>query len=164
MALAHNATLRGLNSIYLQAPQIPPDDLPAIRDFLTYCQSWGEFMHHRHHAEEKGFFPSIESIVAVQGLMERNVEQHRAITPGFDRFQEYARSCLPGEYLPGEYDGLEIRSRIDAFAEPLSQHLRDEVETLRALDKYDSERVRLAYKRLEKLLMATDNVRTNLDA
>ena len=114
-------------------------------------------MHHHHDAEETVFFPSIEQISGVQGLMERNVEQHRAFTPGFDRFQEYARTCASKDY-----DGEEMRSLIEAFAEPLTRHLYDEIETLRALDAYDSDRIRQAYKRFEKSLMATDNVRRPL--
>jgi hypothetical protein len=154
MALAHNGIIRGLNSIYLQAPHLPPSSTSTIRDFLTYCLCWSESMHHHHDAEEAIFFPAIESISGIKGLMAQNVEQHRAFTPGFDTFQEYARTCSPLEY-----DGEELRRLVDAFAGPLTQHLRDEVETLRALDKYDSEKVREAYKRLEKSLMATDNVR-----
>ena len=111
-------------------------------------------MHHHHDAEEQEFFPSIEHITDVRGLMERNVEQHRAFTPGFDLFMEYSRTCLPKDY-----DGQRVRSLIDAFAEPLTRHLHDEIETLRALDTYDSARIRQAYRRFEKLLMDTDNVR-----
>ena len=154
MALAHNGILRGLNSIYLQATHIPRQDLDTTRDFLTYCQCWCESMHHHHDAEEKVFFPSVEQISDVQGIMERNVEQHRAFTPGFDRFHEYSRTCLSQDY-----DGRKIRSLIEDFAEPLTQHLYDEIETLRGLDVYDSGRLRQAYQRFEKTLMATDNVR-----
>ena len=74
MVLAHNGIIRGLNSIYLQAPRIPRKDLRMIRDFLTYCQRWSESMHHHHDAEEEYFFSSIEKITEVEGLMERNVE------------------------------------------------------------------------------------------
>ncbi|KAI9691097.1 MAG: hypothetical protein M1822_008717 [Bathelium mastoideum] len=158
MALAHNGILRGLNSIYLQATHIPRQNLGTIQDFLTYCQCWCESMHHHHDAEEQEFFPSIELISGVQGLMERNVEQHRAFTPGFEQFQAYARTCPPEDY-----DGQRIKSLIDGFAEPLSRHLHDEIDTLRALDVYDSERIRQAYRRLEKSLMATDNVRSHVD-
>ena len=158
MALAHNGILRGLNSIYLQATHIPREELGTVRDFLTYCQCWGESMHHHHDAEVAVFFPRVERISGVQGIMQRNIEQHRAFTPGFDRFQQYCRTCLPKDY-----DGQKIRSLIESFAESLTQHLHDEIETLRGLDKYDSERIRQAYKRLEKSLMATDNVRIDLD-
>ena len=85
--------------------------------------------------------------------MERNVEQHRAFTPGFEEFQEYTRTCLAADY-----DGQRIRSLVEGFADPLTKHLHEEIETLRALDAYDSKSIRKAYDHLEKLLMATDNV------
>ena len=111
-------------------------------------------MHHHHEAEETVFFPSIEQVSNSPGLMERNVEQHQAFTPGFDAFQEHALTC-PAK----DYDGQKIRTLIEDFAEPLTRHLHDEIDTLRALDKYDSERIRQAYKHFEKRMMATDNVR-----
>ena len=88
--------------------------------------------------------------------MERNVEQHRAFTPGFDGFQEYTKTCAPKDY-----DGQRIRSLVEAFADPLTRHLYDEIDTLRALDKYDSVQVRQAYQRFEKILTSTDNVKPN---
>jgi hemerythrin-like domain-containing protein len=153
MSLAHNGIIRGLNSIYLQAPHLPSPatDPTTARDFLTYCQCWSESMHHHHDAEEKAFFPDIESISGVDGLMEQNVEQHRAFTPGFEAFEAYCRSCESGEF-----DGEKVRRLVEGFAEPLVKHLHDEIETLRALDEYDSARVREAYRRFEKLLMDTD--------
>ena len=109
-------------------------------------------MHHHHDAEEKEFFPSIEAISGIEGLMSRNVEQHRAFTPGFEHFEEYCRACPPAEY-----DGERLKALVDGFAEPLTRHLYDEIETLRALEKYDSAKIRQAYRRFEKSLMATDN-------
>ena len=111
-------------------------------------------MHHHHDMEEQVFFPSIEQIAGQKGLMERNVEQHRSFTPGFDAFYEYAKTCKPKDY-----DGTKLSNLVESFAEPLTQHLHDEPETLRGLNKYDSERIRQAYKRFEKTLMDTDNVR-----
>jgi hypothetical protein len=110
-------------------------------------------MHHHHDCEEEEFFPNIERITGVKGIMERNIEQHRAFTPGFHEFHEYAQTCSPKDY-----DGAKLRSLVEGFAEPLTKHLRDEIDSLRALDAYDSAKVRDAYKRLEKLLMDTDNV------
>jgi hypothetical protein len=153
MALAHNGMIRGLNSIYLQAPNIPSNDVMAKRDFLIYCQCWCESMHHHHDAEEAVFFPAIEQISGVKGLMAQNVEQHRAFTPGFEKFHEYAKTCKAEVF-----DGGKLSSLVEDFAEPLTRHLADEIETLKKLDIYDSAKVQQAYKRLEKVLMATDNV------
>ena len=110
-------------------------------------------MHHHHDAEEKEFFPNIETISGIEGLMKQNVEQHRAFTPGFEQFEEYCRTCPPAEY-----DGEKLKALVEGFAETLTRHLYDEIETLRALDKYDSVRIRQAYLRFEKSLMATGNV------
>ncbi|KAK4552627.1 hypothetical protein LTR86_010271 [Recurvomyces mirabilis] len=154
MALAHNGMLRGLNSIYLQAANLPAKDHTVIKDFLTYCQCWSESMHHHHDAEEAEFFPSIEKISGEKGLMEKNVEQHRAFTPGFETFQKYAETCPPVDY-----DGQRMRKLVEDFAESLSKHLHDEIETLLALKEYDSIEIRKAYKRFEKILMNTDNYR-----
>lgn len=110
-------------------------------------------MHHHHDAEEQTFFPKIEEITGVKGIMDQNIEQHKAFTPGFETFHEYAKTCDPKDY-----DGQKLRSLVEGFAEPLTKHLHDEIDTLKALDKYDSEKVRQAYKQLEKILMDTDNV------
>jgi hypothetical protein len=157
MALAHNGIIRGLNSIYLQAPNIPTKDATAVRDFLLYCCCWSESMHHHHNAEEADFFPNIESITGVKGLMSQNVEQHAAFTPGFQAFHDYAQ-----ETAPADYDGQKLRTLVEAFAEPLVKHLHDEIETLRGLEEYDSVKVKQAYRQLEKKLMNTDNVGTYL--
>jgi tRNA isopentenyl-2-thiomethyl-A-37 hydroxylase MiaE len=153
MALAHNGIIRGLNSIALQATHIPREDRTATKDFLIYCQCWSESMHHHHDAEESSFFPEIAHFTGVEGIMERNIEQHRSFTPGFETFHEYSQTCMPEDY-----DGVKLKNLVEAFAEPLVQHLHDEIDTLRSLDLYDSARVRQAYKHLEKKLMATDNV------
>jgi hypothetical protein len=39
MAVTHNIVLRGLNSIYLQAPNVAPAD---YKDFIGYCLCWYE--------------------------------------------------------------------------------------------------------------------------
>ncbi|KAI5209961.1 hypothetical protein E4T39_00541 [Aureobasidium subglaciale] len=154
ISLAHNGITRGLNSIYLQAPNLPAGNTTVARNFLIYCQCWSESKHHHHDAEEAIFFLEIESITNIKGVMEQNVEQHRAFTPDFDDFYEYSKTCQPKEY-----DGRKMQALVEAFAEPLIRHLHDEIDILRALDKCISEKIRQAYRRFEKSLMATDNYR-----
>jgi hypothetical protein len=86
-------------------------------------------------------------------LMEGNVEQHRAFTPGFEAFERYVRECEAEEF-----DGQKLRELVEEFAEALVKHLHEEIETLRALEVYDSARLREAYEVFVKSLMATDNV------
>jgi hemerythrin-like domain-containing protein len=55
MANIHNALLRGLNSVYNQAPFI--SSIPDIADFMLYITSWADTVHHHHSLEESLFFP-----------------------------------------------------------------------------------------------------------
>jgi hypothetical protein len=41
MALVHNSIIRGLNSIYLQAPHVGPKD---YKDFIAYCYCWYQYI------------------------------------------------------------------------------------------------------------------------
>lgn len=143
-----------LHITYLQAPHIPHNDKPSQGDFFLYCECWCESMHHHHDAEEAGFFPNLEKIAAQPGSMAQNVKQHRAFTPGFEKFHEYVKTCDVKNF-----DGEKIQALVQDFAPPLTKHLQDETEMLKALEKHDSKEVKSAYKRLEKLLMDTDNVR-----
>jgi len=111
-------------------------------------------MHHHHDGEEEIFFPEVEKITTIKRLMEGNVEQHRAFTPRFEAFDAYVKTCAPEDY-----DGRKVRELIDAFATPLHRHLVDEIDTLGALDRYDSEEIRGAYKRFEKSAKDADMVK-----
>lgn len=81
MALGHNVIIRGLNSIYRQAPHLKPED---YADFIAYAKCWSDVLDAHHTAEETSLFPQIEARTGEKGIMEANVEQHRPssqITP-----------------------------------------------------------------------------------
>lgn len=86
------------------------------RDFWIYHQCWNETMHQHHDAEEAIFSPDIGKITKTKEIVENNVEQHRAFTPGFDKVYEYCKACLPKTY-----DREKSRSLVQAFAEPLER-------------------------------------------
>ena len=73
MCVVHNALIRGLNSIYVQGPNIQPADYP---DFIGYSLCWHSVVHEHHTSEEDLFFPEIEEAVGEKGLLDSNVEQH----------------------------------------------------------------------------------------
>jgi len=129
MALAHNSFFRGLNAVYLQAPfiQLPKD----VSDFLVYCQCWFEMVSHHHDAEESLFFPAIAAYSRQESIMEGNIEGHKAFHDGLARFGEYVYASKPDDY-----DGMELRKLIDVFAESFERHMRDEIKSLLALEKY----------------------------
>jgi hemerythrin-like domain-containing protein len=74
MALSHNVLIRGLNSIYLQAPHISPSEYAP---FISYALCWAELLDAHHRMEETSLFPTIERITGEVGIMDKNVEQHR---------------------------------------------------------------------------------------
>ena len=63
MALIHNVIIRGINSIYLQAPNIKLEN--DIEDFLTYMYSWSLLVHIHHDNEEATMFPLLEKYIGV---------------------------------------------------------------------------------------------------
>lgn len=73
MGTVHNYMIRGLNSIYLQAPHVKPKDYAA---FIGYASNFPVNLIAHHDGEEEGFFPDIEKAAGVPGLMKANVDQH----------------------------------------------------------------------------------------
>jgi hypothetical protein len=127
MAVLHNGIIRGLNSIYLQAPHLSPSD---HADFILYCQGWSGLLHAHHHGEETMVFPEIEAKTGVAGIMEINVSQHHAFQAGLDAFDQYLLTP------PAEFSGKRLVELIDGFAPVLVQHLAEEIPTLVALREY----------------------------
>jgi hemerythrin-like domain-containing protein len=141
MANVHNALLRGLNSIYLQAPHVSnPTD---IADFLLYTQSWADTVHHHHSLEEQLFFPAMKDLAVAAGIeasvMEANVEQHHAFEPKVQGMLQWVTAVRDGKK---EWNAKVLVGLIDAFAETLTQHLHDEIETLIRLEPCDGEAVK----------------------
>ncbi|PGH04014.1 hypothetical protein AJ80_08598 [Polytolypa hystricis UAMH7299] len=130
MAVSHNIYIRGINAIYLQAEHVSePQD---IRDFILFCRIWIEILDHHHQVEEKIFFPMMEELTGVKGLMAPNVEQHHAFHDGLAAFTEYISSATPETY-----DGKALKKHVDSFAAALVQHLHDEIPTLMELHEHD---------------------------
>jgi hemerythrin-like domain-containing protein len=135
MVHLHNCILRLLNSIYNQAVYVKSEE--DIRDFLAYIKHWHDELHHHHSVEEDFFFPRIETLTGVPGVMEGNVEQHNAFEPGLKALGDYATSTSIEDY-----NGKKVQSIIDDFGHILSTHLADEIPTLLALEKYDDKAIR----------------------
>lgn len=88
MCWAHNAMLRGLNSLYLQAPNIKSSD---AADFLFFAASWSEWVMHHHQVEEMLMFPAFESVSGViSGSLQHNIDQHHGFAKGLEALHTYA--------------------------------------------------------------------------
>ncbi|EUC33856.1 hypothetical protein COCCADRAFT_95040 [Bipolaris zeicola 26-R-13] len=144
MANVHNLLLRGLNSIYNQAPFVTlPGD---ISDLMLYTTAWADTIHHHHSAEETLFFPQVEALAKAAGQecdMAGNVAQHQGFEGGMAEMVAWAKRVRDGEV---QYDAEVLKGLIDGFAPLLTQHLHEEIETLVGLEKCDGEEVRRAMK------------------
>jgi len=133
MAVLHNAFMRGFNSIYNQALEVQPQD---YKPFLCYAQCIYECIDVHHSGEETTFFPGIEEATGIKGIMDVNIAQHEVFHSGLHAYGDYIASFIKGSRPINEFSGQHLRELIDAFAEPLNQHLHDEIPTLLALEKY----------------------------
>ncbi|CZT05035.1 uncharacterized protein RAG0_11270 [Rhynchosporium agropyri] len=130
MALAHNVMIRGLNSIYLQAPHIEPTDNSS---FISYCKCWVENLDEHHEMEEGVLFPEIEAETGEKGIMDGNIEQHHAFMPGLEAFKAYLSTS---SFHPSTFSGTHLNNLIDTFARSLIVHLADEIPSLLELSKF----------------------------
>lgn len=151
MTCAHNGILRGLNSIYQQSTHVTkPQD---IKDLLKYTEFWCDWIREHHDAEEEFYFPEVERLTGMKGLMAANVAQHHAFMPGLEAFSKYAM-----ETSVEEYDGLKLRAIVDSFGEILTKHLTDEIDTLLELKAYDGAVMKKLYDEFDLKLRAGDKV------
>jgi hypothetical protein len=134
MAMTHNTFFRALNAIYHQAPLIVPGTQDAV-DFLAYCGVAYDFIHHHQITEELHYFPEIERVAKIPGLMETNVLQHQLMDAGLEKFRRYAETTHKDAY-----NGEELRSIIDGFAVAFEEHNHAEIDTILSLhDNIDSD-------------------------
>jgi hypothetical protein len=158
MAVSHNIYIRGLNAIYNQAPQVTS---PAeIKDFLTFCQIWLEVIHHHHSLEEEIMFLGIERDLDKEGIMQGNLEQHRAFEGAMEEFKRYVEKISTNQGKGEEcerYDGVVLRGLIDKFGAVLVEHLHEEIRNLlQVAREYDvsGEVLKKNYLAFEKRLVA----------
>jgi len=130
MALVHNVLLRGLNSIYLQAPNVKyPMD---IMDFMVFSDCWSRVLHAHHLTEETVYFPLLEQQSSKKGVMETNHNEHEAFLPGLVAFDNFVSAAADDFVL---YDPAKFTKLIDDMGPPLEKHLHHEVKVLVDLEK-----------------------------
>ena len=119
MALVHNVFIRAMNSIWRNAPLVEPGDEIAFAGYSLCCLS---AIHAHHHGEETFLFPFFQTKLD----MSDNVEQHESFHAGMDTFEQYMNHVFNKE---DKYDGEKTRVLLKAFADPLVQHLHEEVSS-----------------------------------
>lgn len=140
MSHLHNMIIRGLNSIWQQAPYVTAEQ--DIKDFLQYCLHWCTQIHHHHDSEEKIFFPLLQTLTGKDDCMDTNIAQHRAFESGVEQLQKY---CV--ETTPATYSSDALRAIISSFGPAITEHLTDEITSLLGLREYDSAELRAIWKK-----------------
>ena len=92
----------------------------------------------------------IEEYSGEKGIMEINLEQHKAFEAGVENFNEYLRTATPETY-----DGKKLKAIIGDFGPALTVHLTDEIQSLLMLDKYGGDKLAKAYAYLDKKVLET---------
>ncbi|KAF9697978.1 hypothetical protein EKO04_004119 [Ascochyta lentis] len=145
MANVHNLLLRGLNAIYLQGPYVK--EITDVADFMLYIKAWADTVHHHHKGEERLFFPYADELADLAGLceggdgslMQGNVDQHRAFEAGLMEMTQYVEGVRNGAVM---YKWEELKRLIDGYANILTTHLHDEIESLIKLERCDGEKLK----------------------
>ncbi len=77
--------------------------------------------------------------------MDTSLAQHLAFEEGLKKFGEYVYSVKVEEW-----DAVVFKEKFDGFTGALVSHLREEIPTLLALDKYGGEKLKKAWADMEK--------------
>ncbi|KAH7066936.1 hemerythrin HHE cation binding domain-containing protein [Paraphoma chrysanthemicola] len=130
MALVHNCIIRALNSIYLQAPHVPASQ---HANFVAYSLAVYQGLMAHHDGEEHTFFPELEELTGETGLMDENVEGHRAFDTKLGQWGIWLETCKASKQ---SFDAAKCVSMMDSFIPSLHAHLVDEIPTLLALSRF----------------------------
>ncbi|KAI0002386.1 hypothetical protein F4779DRAFT_622299 [Xylariaceae sp. FL0662B] len=135
MTHAHNAIIRGLNAIILQAPKVASSSPRDIKDFLWFVQAWIKMVNHHHSVEETYIFPEMAKFSGDPDLLEGPRHQHSLFQDGMDRLLAYATVTRPDEY---RWAGG-MKHVVDSFSKHLTDHLYAEVDVFLGFGHLDSE-------------------------
>lgn len=113
----YNAMLRGINSLFLQAPFITA--LGDIVDFLFLAQSWaGWVRQHRDHLRTR-MYPCFEEVLAEPGALTANLEETESFLPALEDLASYAAQARD---RPETYDAAKLLRIIEDLAPRLRHY------------------------------------------
>lgn len=135
MSQVHNAIIRGVNAVYLQCVNVSKRGTDIDKaDFVNFAYQWSQMIDDHHTMEEEMFFPEMNELAGVPGLMDGNVEEHKTFHDGLDVYTSYLKGVLDGKE---SYDGEKLKAILDGFLPTLHSHLVNEVDHLVSLETYD---------------------------
>lgn len=144
MALVHNLILRSLNAIVLQAPHITGAD---IAPFTRFILAWHTMITIHHSGEEALFFPAVERMSGVVGVMDKEKGEHEEFHAGLDALKGYVDAVVKGEEA---WDGGRVVEVVEGFGGVLRGHLSGEVQSLEGLRRFGEERMSGVLKAAEE--------------
>ncbi|KAF9485710.1 hypothetical protein BDN70DRAFT_974564 [Pholiota conissans] len=124
LALTHNVIIRGLNSIWLKAPLVSPED---EADFVGYCLVCVDLIRAHHKAQETIIFPLLQERID----MRTNVVEHLSFEAALHDFEVYLKQLQAKKAIFDNFKILELRK---AFGSVLVQHFHAEIPLL--FDKF----------------------------
>ena len=142
MCHVHNFIIRGMNSIYLQSPFVKQHK--DIADLLFYTRTLLFCIGAHHDGEEKYLFPGLAAYTGNPDIMAVNQRQHATFQHGMEQLSQYCISTPPAEYSHHDF-----RSIIESFADPLFQHLSEEIPTILTLTDIPSETLKALWAKAE---------------
>lgn len=134
MIAVHNAILRAVNAVYLQAAKVEASGDDALTTaFANFARLWGEMIEEHHKTEEEMLFPELEALVGAPGSMTPNVEQHHQFEAGLTLYRRYIGDVVEGKQ---KFNAARLKEVIDSFMPVVTTHLHDEIATLKGLRQY----------------------------
>jgi hypothetical protein len=125
MAHAHNAALRGLNAIFLQAPHVKATEDIADMLFLTHC--WSVWVLNNHILRQTRFFPEFEAILEKPNALKSSDGEGLDFTTSLENLEQYAEKTL---VQPGLYQSTVLQGLIEELAPSLRAHLASQISTI----------------------------------
>ena len=102
-------------------------------------------------------FPEIEAMAGDEGegLFSGALHQHREFHDGLDELLRVAKSMQAD---PSKYSWTTIKAIIDNFAPALVDHLRDEINLILSLERFDSTALSTCWKKGEDIAKANGRI------
>ncbi|KAF8902576.1 hypothetical protein CPB84DRAFT_1846226 [Gymnopilus junonius] len=122
LILMHNVVIRGLNSIWLNAPLVLRSD---TKSFIGYGLACTSLIRAHHKTQEQVIFPRFQEKID----MRMNVVQHLTFETQLKNLEAYLQNVLEGNE---SYDCERLLGLRAALGGTLVQHLHDEVRVLQS--------------------------------
>jgi len=94
-------------------------------------------------------FPELEKFSGKPGLMANPIHEHELFHDGFEELTAYVANTKPAEYRWKGPGGM--KSIIDSFSKPLTDHLYAEIDVFLALEGLDETGLRKIWAEAEKI-------------